>query len=403
MQCCFFEDDLVSRFYPLTLTRPMDDIRIGIGTLSEKWKSALGEQPGDTIRILRTNLQGVFEQGPVEPDVPCAWINSRFLPTRALVSRVRELEIGSCLTGSNQVIAAKTEAATAETWLSNGRADFSNLLVLETETDSFTQLQHLWDLFQLNGQETRADIERFGITDGNNASISDKAILSGREDIHVGDNAMIEPGAILMADTGPIYIGPGATVGAGAILKGPVAICRNSIVKPGARIYDATTIGPVCKAGGEIGNTIFHSYSNKGHEGYLGNSLIGQWCNFGADTNTSNLKNNYSTIRLTDWETMQQVETGQQFIGTIMGDHSKTAINVQLNTGTICGVSCNIFTSDFPPKLIPSFTWVGTNVMQPYKFDKAVETMEAVMKRRDVAISDDYIRMMKTISADSRN
>ncbi|MFH5831788.1 putative sugar nucleotidyl transferase [Halalkalibaculum sp. DA384] len=399
MQCCFFEDQLLSRFHPLTLTRPLDDLRVGICTVAEKWKAELELE--HTSRLLRDTLKGVFEQPPIDPGEPCLWLNARYLPQEALLERIHDLEVGSCLRSGDIEIAAKVDGAESARWLSNNRANFNSLLVFET--DDFDPLEHLWDLFQVNGREIRADIERMGHPSSEDHSISPHAVLENRDQIFIGEGVSVEPGAILVATEGPIYIGPGATICAGAILRGPVAICRESIVNMGAKIYGASTIGPVCKAGGEINNSIFHSYSNKGHEGFIGNSLVGQWCNFGADTNTSNLKNNYSTIRLTDWTSMQQVETGQQFIGTIMGDHSKTAINVQLNTGTVCGVSCNIFTADFPPKLIPSFTWVGTNVLQPYKFDKAVETMEAVMKRRDVELTENYRNMMERIAKKSRS
>lgn len=399
MQLCFFEDQLLSRFHPLTLTRPLDDLRVGICTIAEKWEAEL--EPTRTSRLLRSELQGVFKQNEIDTTEPCLWINSRYLPQDALLEQINDLEVGSCLQSDDIIIAAKVNGEESANWLSKNKVNFNTLLVLQTE--KFQPLQYLWNLFQVNGHEIQTDINRLGSPDSQKNSISPNAVLENREQIFIGEGASIEAGAILIANDGPIYIGPDATISAGAIIKGPVAIGEKSKVNIGAKIYNATTIGPVCKAGGEINNSIFHSYSNKGHEGFVGNSLIGQWCNFGADTNTSNLKNNYSTIRLTDWTSMKQVETGQQFIGTIMGDHSKTAINVQLNTGTICGVSCNIFTSDFPPKLIPSFTWVGTNVMQPYKFDKAAETMEAVMKRRDVELTDAYKDMMHRLSKRSRN
>ncbi|MDR8391900.1 hypothetical protein NC796_12150 [Aliifodinibius sp. S!AR15-10] len=399
MQISFFEDHLLPRFHPLTLTRPIDDLRVGIGTISEKWQARFN--PSGTARLLRNDLQGVFSQGEINSSEPCLWINSRYVPKKSLVEQINDLEVGSCLKSGDVVIAAKVEGEKSREWLDNGSTDFNTLLVLETE--EFTPIRYLWDLFKMNGEEIRADIERFEISTSRNHSISPDVMFENREQIFIEEGVKIEPGAILIANDGPIYIGPNATVSAGAIIKGPVAVCEKATINMGARISNATTIGPVCKAGGEINNSIFHSYSNKGHEGFVGNSLIGQWCNFGADTNTSNLKNNYSTIRITDWKSMQQIETDQQFIGTIMGDHSKTAINVQLNTGTVCGVSCNIFTSDFPPKFISSFTWVGTNVMQPYKFDKAVETMKAVMKRRDVEMTEEYEKLMKKLSDRSRN
>ncbi len=179
---------------------------------------------------------------------------------------------------------------------------------------------------------------------------------------------------------------------AGSVLYGPVAVCEGSMVKTGAKIYKDTTIGPVCKVGGEVSNTIFHSYSNKAHHGYIGNSVVGQWCNFGAGATVSNLKTNYSNIRVHDWESGKEEDSGQQFIGMIMGDHSKTAINAVINSGTVTGVNCNIIS--LSALFVHS---VGYNVIQPYKLDKALETMEIMMSRRDIKITDDYKNMMRTI------
>ena len=200
-----------------------------------------------------------------------------------------------------------------------------------------------------------------------------------------------------MANKGPIYIGPNSVIEAGAILKGPVAICNNATVKMTARVYDSSTIGPFSKVGGEVSSTIFHSYSNKAHDGFVGNSIFGQWCNLGADSNTSNLKNNYDFVRIQDWETKEFYKVGFQFFGTVMGDHSKTSINSMLSTGTTCGVSSNIFTSAFPPKYIPSFTWLDGEKNPEFRFDKALEVMKAMMARRNVELSEEYEHMMRYI------
>jgi UDP-N-acetylglucosamine diphosphorylase/glucosamine-1-phosphate N-acetyltransferase len=182
-----------------------------------------------------------------------------------------------------------------------------------------------------------------------------------------------------------------------SVVRGPSAICEDSVVKMGAKIYEDTTIGPVCKVGGEVSNVIFHSYSNKGHDGYAGNSVFGQWCNLGADTNTSNLKNNYGTVKVFDWKSKKEFDTGQQFIGTIMGDHSKTGINSMLNTGTMCGVCCNLFSDKYPPKFVPSFSWVSGQDIVPYHFEKAIEAMEKMMQRRNVQLTRPYYQMMAAL------
>ncbi len=393
MQLCFFEDDKYTKFHPLTLTRPIDDLRIGVHTINQKWSRALNASK--TTRIVRPELNDVFSRGTLDSSESCIWINSRYLPTQNLIEKVQDLREGQSMQHGKTIIAACVSGDQSIQWHKNNNPDFKNLFVLETS--DFLSIAHLWDLFQLNGQQIKEDVARIAIDAAPNADISEQATLQNRDKIYIENGATIEAGAVLIAQKGPIYIGNDATVMAGSLIRGPVAICEGATVKMGAKIYEDTTIGPICKVGGEVNNSIFHSYSNKGHDGFVGNSLIGQWCNLGADTNTSNLKNNYSTVRLTNWGDRQEVETGQQFIGTIMGDHSKTAINTQLNTGTICGVSCNIFSADFPPKLIPSFSWVGSNVIQTYKLEKAFEAMEAMMARRDVSLTDEYRTMMQKL------
>ena len=393
MQLCFFEDDKFDNFHPLTLTRPVDDLRMGIFTIAKKWELALQAQK--TARILRPELKDVFASGDISSDSPCTWINSRYLPTDQIVEKINGLSVGQCLQYGQTVIAACVEGEQSENWLKNNAADFNSLFVLETS--DFLSISRLWDLFQLNGQEIKRDVSLLPDTSSGGSSISEQAVLQNPQNIHIGNNVTIEPGCVLIAEKGPIYIGDNATVKAGSMLRGPLAICEDATINMGAKIYEDTTIGPVCKVGGEVNNTIFHSYSNKGHEGFVGNSVIGQWCNLGADTNTSNLKNNYSTIRITNWSDEEEIETGQQFFGTVMGDHSKTAINTQLNTGTVCGVSCNIFSADFPPKFIPSFSWVGSNVIQTYRLEKAYEAMEAMMARRSKKLSEAVKSMLELI------
>ena len=393
MQICFFEDEHFTNFHPLTLTRPVDDLRVGILTIAEKWREVL--EPENSARLLRAELQEVFDEGAIAKNDSCLWINARYLPSSALIKEVRGLGPGNCLQNRSTVIAAHVDGETSQQWLQNGKTDFNALFVLES--NDFSSIERLWDLYKMNGSEIEQDFARLNTGQSDRSGVSGKAVLENKANIFIGEGATIEAGCVINAKKGPIYIGKNATVMAGSIIYGPTAICEDAKVNAGAKIYADTTIGPVCKVGGEVNNCIFHSYSNKGHDGFAGNSIFGQWCNLGADTNTSNLKNNYSTIRITDWETEEEIETGQQFFGTVMGDHSKTAINTQLNTGTICGVNCNIFSGDFPPKFIQSFSWVGSNVIQTYKLDKALETMEAMMARRDVELTEGYKEMMRAI------
>lgn len=398
MQICFFEDELLPQLHPLTLTRPVDDLRLGILTIAEKWQKTL--QPTNTARLLRSEFKDVFEEGSVSENDSCIWINARYLPGEPLVNEIGELAPGNCLQAGNTIIAANVSGSESKKWLQKGTTNFNTLFVLES--NDFQSIEYPWHLFLWNGKEIRNDIELLEPGKSGNGNISEQATFENESEIYIDSGVTIEAGCILNAEKGPVYLGQGATVMSGSVIYGPAAICEGSVVKTNTIMYGDTTVGPVCKVGGEISNTIFHSYSNKAHEGYIGNSVVGQWCNFGAGTTVSNLKTNYSNVRVTDWISNEERDSGQQFLGIIMGDHSKTAINCVINSGTVCGVNCNILSRDFPPKFIPSFSWVGSNVIHPYKLEKALETMEIMMGRRDVSITDSYKNLMRFIADNSK-
>ena len=393
---CLFEDEFLENFHPLTLTRPVYDLRVGIYTLAEKWKYSLS-LPEELKGPLREHLKGVFEEPEMTGNEDAAvWINPRFIPNEELIAQIRNLSQNDALVCEEQLVAAHIDVATHKLWMQKG-INVSDLNKQKLKPDGFIILKNIWELFQLNGDEIEKDIKlskkiAYGVED-----IFPQTIFEKPENIYIEEGAIIEPGAMLLAAKGSIYIGKNAHIMANSIIRGPSAICEKSVVKMGARIYEDTTIGPVCKVGGEIANSIFHSFSNKAHDGYTGNSVFGQWCNLGADTNTSNLKNNYSTVKVTDWNSGKELDTGQQFIGTIMGDHSKTGINSMLNTGTLCGVCCNLFSDGYPPKFVPSFSWVSDHNIVPYHFEKAVEAMGKMMERRSVTLTPSYYKMMKAI------
>ena len=401
MRICFFEDETAAHFYPLALTRPVDDLRVGILTLREKWLSALDTQ--HYIRKTRPHLSGLFAAGEVEEGEDYLWINPRFLPDDALIKLTHSLELNEGFVSNGYFVAARTDARTTRSWINDEAGMFSG--VSKNWLHQATEIHHIWELMTLNGAEIKADIQRLSSAPGKPKSLghSENRILEHPQNIYMEQGASLGPGVIINAENGPVYLGQDAKIMAGAMIEGPVAIGAGSTVKMGAKIYENTSIGPVCKVGGEVEDTVFHSYSNKPHDGFVGHSLIGQWCNLGADTNTSDLKNNYGTIKIYDYTQNRFTDAGQQFLGTIMGDHSKTSINCMLNTGTVVGVSCNIFSGDFPPKHIPSFSWVGTGSMETYRFDKALETMQRMMGRRDVELSSEYHRMMQQVLVMSQN
>lgn len=395
MHLCFFSDELSKNFLPLTLTRPVFDLRVGILTIREKWEHALSIK--FSSGVFPTYLKPIFNQSEIDKEKDCIWINSRFLPNQSLVELIFQLEKGSALFQENHIIAARLDADNSKNMLGHNLFNTDDLKLHETITH-VNSISYFWDLLSLNGQEMLSDLTLFGIPSLEHSNtIYQNLSSSNPEQIFISKSATIEPGCILIADNGPIYIGDNAIIEAGSILRGPVAICEGATVKMRARIYDSTTIGPVCKVGGEVSNSIFHSYSNKAHDGFTGSSLIGQWCNFGADTNTSNLKNNYGEVKIFDWSSKTEYEKGFQFFGTILGDHSKTAINTVLNTGTTCGVCTNIFSLGFPPRYIPSFQWMGQEKTVDYKFEKAISAMRAMMARRKIVLSEDYLKMMEYI------
>lgn len=388
MQISFFEDVISRHFKPLTLTRPVWDLRIGILTISEKWARTL--KPDLITWKTPDYINKVFPSPQPSSSTPCYYINSRFLPSEKLVSKINGLKNNEALYYDNELVAylAQNPIQIAPSVLDEAEKielDFKPIFV-----------EFLWDILSINAAQIENDIQLLAhVVNSNKAH--ENVIQTSPENIYISDSAVIEPGAILIAEKGSIYIGENVVIEAGAILKGPTAICDNATIKMRARIYDGTTIGPHCKVGGEVSATVFHSYSNKAHDGYSGNSIFGQWCNLGADSNTSNLKNNYGFVRVQDWETRQPYKVGFQFFGTVMGDHSKTSINTMLSTGTTCGVSSNIFPSGFPPKYIPSYTWVDGLKNPEFRFDKALEVMKAMMARRKIEVTTAYERMMRHV------
>lgn len=360
------DNGLHLRFAPLTLTRPLGDVRVGVLTNKERWERWIPEAA--VSFITESYLQKKFPELHGQEEVE---INAAVIPTEAIAAAVVSLQADQILMGENTWIARRGKA---------------------TEKIQFTDqqpivLEQRWDLFQRNDEVLVADY--FFLTAGRESQeLSDTNTVIGNTDwIFLEEGASVE-GAFLNTTNGPIYIGKDAEVMEGSLIRGPFALCEHAGVKMGAKIYGATTIGPHCKVGGEISNCVFQAYSNKGHDGFLGNSLVGEWCNFGADSNTSNLKNNYSLIRSWSYEKGEEVETGLQFMGVCMGDHSKTAINTMLNTATVVGVSCNIFGGGFPKKFIPSFTWGACESSELFDLAKAKEAASAMMSRRQVEFTE---------------
>ena len=394
MRYILFDDDSRFNLLPFTHTRPIADIRCGIFTMRERWETLLNAKTGT---ITEPYLQKVFPQNQLSinkiESEPYLYINGSVFGNKDLAASITNLEAGAKLIYGNTLIATKCDK------ISNELTDFKNEIA-EFKTIEYSNfiysIKNIWDIFSFNDRAIREDF--LLVTEGHDSQpIPDTIIASGKENIFIEPGGIINIGCIINATTGPVYIGKNAEILEGSILRGPIAICEKAVVKMGAKIYGATTIGPGCKVGGEISNVVFFANSNKGHDGYLGNAVIGEWCNLGADTNSSNLKNNYDEIKIwSEYENIMKA-TGLIFCGLMMADHSKCGINTMFNTGTVVGVSANIFGSNFPEKFIPSFTWGGTADSTTYDFEKAMETANRMMARRDLNLTEAEIELYKYI------
>ena len=358
---------------PLTYTRPVCDIRIGILTIREKWEKYLGEK---TSTVTEDYLS---EKYPTIHSDEMMLINGSICPTPALVEAIKKLQIGQTLISGNNIIAMYK---TKQQFLSEEDETAQEIEISE----DFLKITNSWDVFVYNDRALREDFEL--ITEGRkSAPLSDtNRVIGDKANIFIEEGAVVEC-AILNVKEGPIYIGKDAEIMEGSVVRAPFAMCEHSVLKMSSKIYGATTLGPYVKVGGEVSNVVIFGYSNKAHDGFIGNSVIGEWCNIGADTNASNLKNTYEDVRVWSIEKNTFVPTGQVFFGTIMGDHSKCGINTMFNTGTIIGVSSNIYGHGYQRNYIPSFVWGGTTGLKSFDIDKAIEVAEKMYLRRNIVMS----------------
>ncbi|AQG80845.1 GlmU family protein [Spirosoma montaniterrae] len=373
----FDEPTIRTSLLPFTFTRPVAGIRIGIQTLAEKWADVLNQTPSF---LTESYLQTKF---PQQPGTDNLYVNAAVCPNSTLVERLRQLQPNeSLLTSGGLLLALRTpHTATNASQL----PDLPQHSIAFSEGfRSLTIIRHVWDIFVENGDQIRADFAR--ITAGRqSAPITDPFTRCyAPENIFVEEGATIRA-ATLNAEGGPIYIGRDATISEGTVMIGPFALGEGSTVNWGGKMRSNTTIGPGCKVGGEVGNSIFLGYSNKAHDGFLGNSVIGEWCNLGANVNNSNLKNDYSNVKLHSYATGQLEDTGRIFCGLMMGDFTKAGISTMFNTGTVVGVSANVFGGGFQPKHIPSFSWGGADSgFAPYRIDKALQVAREAFSRRNL-------------------
>jgi UDP-N-acetylglucosamine diphosphorylase/glucosamine-1-phosphate N-acetyltransferase len=359
-------DDCRSDLLPLTYTKPVCELRVGILTVREKWEILSG------LSFSFKTEEYLQKKYPLVLDDENLFINGSILPNKDITAAIEKLKIDQCLVKDAVVIAYKT---------THDKRPENEIEYLE----SISQINRCWNIFSLNETEISSDFQMI-TKNRKSQEISKTNTIIGENNIFIEQGAKVEC-SILNAQSGFIYIGKNAEVMEGSMVRGPLAMCQNSVLKMGTKIYGATTLGPFCKVGGEVSNSVFQGFSNKGHDGFLGNSVIGEWCNLGADTNNSNLKNNYAEVKLWNYSKDRFEKTGLQFCGLIMGDHSKCGINTMFNTGTVVGISSNLFGPGFPRNFIPSFSWGGSGGYTTFNLDKVYEVSQKVMERRNIGLS----------------
>ncbi|RXG15665.1 UDP-N-acetylglucosamine diphosphorylase/glucosamine-1-phosphate N-acetyltransferase [Leeuwenhoekiella aestuarii] len=382
MNYILFDGPARKKLLPFTYTRPVADLRIGILTIREKWEKHLGST---TSTITEEYLSEKFPMVEFEENV---MINASYIPTEVLVEQVLDLQENQALFDGDDIVAFYTKDTQEE-------IDFDTYEQLEVTAEGIFKIENNWGIFSKNHDAIRLDYDLL-TEDRKSAQIPSTVQTLNPENIFIEEGAKLNF-CTLNASEGPIYIGKDSEIMEGALIRGPFAMCEHATVKMGAKIYTGTTIGPYCKVGGEVTNSVLMAYSNKGHDGYLGNSVLGEWCNVGADSNNSNLKNNYEEVRLWDYETEGFAKTGLQFCGLIMGDHSKCGINTMFNTGTVIGVSVNIFGTGFPRNFIPSFSWGGAAGFTTYKTVKAFQTAKLVMERRNIPFDEQEAAILEHV------
>jgi len=382
-----FDDESREQMLPLSYTRPVAELRTGIFTIRERWEKLL---KGSASYITSDYLSHRF---PMHLEDDNIVINGAVMPNDRLVRLIEQLEPNEALMDEGNLIAARLNRHQFENLLRD--ESIEEISGLELAETPFIHLAYPWDLFLYLRATIEYDFHL--ITHGRQSQV-----IPSNNQVIAGDNIFLEEGAqvtcaILNAQSGPIYIGKNAHIMEGSIIRGPVTIGEGSVIKMGAKIYGPTAIGPDCKVGGEVNESVILGHSNKAHDGYLGNSIIGEWCNLGAGTTVSNLKNNYSTVRMWDYSTRSMRDTGLQFLGLVMGDHSKAGIQSMFNTGTIIGVASNIFGDGFPPKFIPSFSWGGASGLVTHRFEDALATAGKVMARRNIPCTAEDESILKKV------
>jgi UDP-N-acetylglucosamine diphosphorylase/glucosamine-1-phosphate N-acetyltransferase len=384
MNVILFETEIDrGNLLPFTFTRPVAQIRCGILTIAEKWEKYLGVKPSYKTQEY---LQAKFPLVSADTNL---FINGSVFPNAIIIEEIKKLGTGEALMSNGVLIAACV----------NGTNETATTSAIESASTDHIKINFTYDIFSKNGEAIEEDFTL--VTKGRiSQPISNTNQVVKPTRIFIEEGAVVEF-SILNGSTGSIYIGKDSEIMEGCKVRGPFALCEHGGLKMDAKIYPATTVGPYCKVGGEVSNAVFFAYSNKGHDGFIGNSVIGEWCNLGADTNNSNLKNTYEEVKLWNYRTERFEKTGLTFCGLMMGDHSKCGINTMFNTGTVVGVAANIFGAGFPRNFVPSFAWGGAQGFETFIIKKAFVTAEAMCGRRGIIFDDVEKDILKAVYDES--
>jgi len=392
-----FEDAAVTNLNPLVWTRPVWSLRIGAGTIEDRLRRAYPQ--ADFAYWCRGAIEDLVRESAPQAEVnqtvteDILLLNGRLLAQAGLAQKIPASDVDCAYRTKDAIVAARLSAETASRFRKGPVAEPEFLESLPSEEISLPLIEYPWDLVRHSADAIANDFESIDWEGRKESQPDEGARLIDEKNIYLARGSRVMAGAVINAEEGPVIVDEGATVMHNAVIVGPVYIGRNSIIKVGAKIYEGTSIGEVCKVGGEVEESIIHSYTNKQHDGFLGHAYIGQWVNLGADTNNSDLKNNYSNVTVS--VNGRPVDTGSMFAGLFMGDHAKSGINTMFNTGTIVGLGCNIFGGGFPAKYVPCFSWGGSDGFVEYHFDKFLEAARRVMARRGKKLTDAQEKVLK--------
>ena len=400
MRYVIFDDDRFSNFFPITFSRSVGDLRVGVLKLRQRLAAHL--EIDDYDLIISEKLTETYRER--FPSIKInrleggeyIFVNSRLQLSPYLILKIKNLAPETGLFSDQTVIAFRTETSLADITTESIKPLYSNIRNVNHEAADLWNF--LWEMITANPDQIRKDFEEH-FYENENFFVTEQGVTAlNPYNLWIGEGAEISPGVVIDASKGPVVIDEGCSIMPNAVIVGPVYIGKKTVIKSGARIYPGTSIGPVYKIGGEVENTIFQAYSNKQHDGFLGHSYIGEWVNIGADTNNSDLKNNYRAIMMYSYPIKSRQSTSCQFLGTVVGDHTKIGINCSINTGTVIGVGCNLYGSDLISDHIPSFSWGTAKELTTYRFESFCETASIVKKRRQLTLSDHEINLFNDIS-----